>query len=295
MTNSLRNYYDRSAELNLRNPWYREQVERYLLRALRCDAFSDITTRKIIGRNVRCYGVIRARQAGMVAGCEEVMWLLRNEGLNIKAITKDGVNVKRDRMIIKIAGNARTVLSCERTALNILQRMSGIATITARCRELIGQRPLIAATRKTLLGALDKRAVAWGGGYTHRLGLYDGVLVKENHLALVDHDQLKAAHWHKKPFALEIASMAELKRAVVHYPQFTILLLDNFSVERLRVAMRWLKQQNFRKRYIIEASGGINLENIQNYARTGVDVLSLGFLTHSAPALDCSLDIIPFT
>jgi nicotinate-nucleotide pyrophosphorylase (carboxylating) len=190
-------------------------------------------------------------------------------------------------------GSARTILAVERSALNALQRLSGIATYTHRTIVAVDKRVVIAATRKTAWGGLDKRAVAHGGGLTHRLHLGDSVMVKDNHLVLLEHDTLQRARFGRLHASLEVASLAALKRAVIHYPQFTILLLDNFSPERLRLAMHWLDQQKLRRRYIVEASGGISPDNLSQYAKTGVDILSLGALTHSAAALDLSLDIMP--
>lgn len=275
----LDSYYDHSAELSLTKPWYREQVQRYVLAAMRSDATSDLTTKKIIPRQQHSQAVIRQNEPGILAGLEEVDWLLREH------------NIARKKL--KLLGRSRDILAVERTVLNTLQRLSGIATTTQRLVRKIGKYPLIAATRKTQWGGLDKRAVALGGGYTHRLGLFDGVLVKDNHLALADHDTLRRVRWGKQPAALEISSISQLKRAVIHYPQFQILLLDNFSPEKLKHIVRWLSQQNLRKKYILEASGGIKPDHIMLYAKTGVDVLSLGYLTHSTSALDISLDIIP--
>ncbi len=276
---NLKHYYDRSAELTLQHPWYREQVERYLLGALQSDAATDVTSKKLIPRHQTSQAVIRQNEPGVLVGIEEIGWLLRKHNLFLKKL--------------KISGRSRDILLVERTVLNTLQRLSGIATLTQQLVKKIGRYPLLAATRKTPWGALDKRAVALGGGYTHRLGLFDGILVKDNHLALVDHNTLRQVHWGKQSIALEVSSISQLKRAEIHYPQFQILLLDNFSPEKLKNIVRWLVQQNLRKKYILEASGGIRPDNIMEYARTGVDVLSLGYLTHSAPALDISLDIIP--
>lgn len=276
---NLRTYYDRSSELTLRNAWYREQVERYVLAAARSDAANDLTSKKLIPRQQRSQAVIQQQQIGQLAGLEEIDLLLRE------------YQITRKKM--RLIGRARDLLIIERTMLNTLQRLSGIATLTRQLVRKVGRYPLIAATRKTQWGALDKRAVALGGGYTHRLGLFDGVLVKDNHLALADHTTLQRVRWGKQPAALEVSSFSQLKRAVIHYPQFQILLLDNFSPEKVKSIVRWLIQQKLRKKYILEASGGIAPDNIMLYARTGVDVLSMGYLTHSAAALDISLDIIP--
>ncbi|MBI4407014.1 MAG: hypothetical protein HY565_00755 [Candidatus Kerfeldbacteria bacterium] len=275
----LDGYYDHSTSLHLRNPWYREQVERYVLAAMRSDAASDLTSKKIIPRQHRSQAMIRQNEPGVLAGLEEVDWLLREH------------NITRKKL--KLVGRSRDLLAVERTLLNTLQRLSGIATATQRLVRKVGKYPLIAATRKTQWGALDKRAVALGGGYTHRLGLFDGILVKDNHLALADHDTLRRVRWGKQLAALEISSISELKRAVIHYPQFQILLLDNFSPEKVKTIVRWLTEQKLRKKYILEASGGITPLTIVQYAKTGVDVLSIGYLTHSSPALDLSLDILP--
>lgn len=276
---NLRQYYDRSAELHLRNPWYREQVQRYVIDACASDTSSDITTKKIVAKKLRCQAIIQPKHPGCIVGLEEIDLLLRD------------YDIVRKKM--RLFGKARNLLQIERTMLNTLQRLSGIATLTRQLVSKVGRYPLIAATRKTQWGALDKRAVASGGGYTNRLGLFDGVLVKDNHLALTDHTTLQRVHWGKQPAALEVSSVSQLKRAVIYYPQFQILLLDNFSSEKVKSIVRWLVQQKLRKKYILEASGGITPENILPYARSGVDVLSLGYLTHSAPALDISLDIIP--
>lgn len=272
-------YYDRSAELHLHNPWYREQVERYVLGALRSDASNDITSKKLLAKPVRCQAVIHQKQPGVLAGIDEVTWLAKQRNVILKGR--------------KLSGRARDILAIERTLLNTVQRLSGIATLTQQLVKKVGKYPLVAATRKTQWGALDKKAVALGGGYTHRLNLADGVMVKDNHLALVDHDLLKQARWGKQLATLEISSISQLKRAVVHYPQFKILLLDNFTPEKIKAIVAWLNQQKLRKQYVLEASGGINPDNIARYAKTGVDVLSIGYLTHSAKALDISLDLIP--
>ncbi|HBY73957.1 MAG TPA: carboxylating.nicotinate-nucleotide diphosphorylase [Candidatus Kerfeldbacteria bacterium] len=276
---NIKQYYDRSAELTLQHPWYREQVERYLLGALHSDATTDVTSKKLIPRHQTSQAVIRQNQPGVLAGVEEIGWLLRKHNLFLKKL--------------KISGRSRDILLVERTVLNTLQRLSGIATLTQQLIKKIGRYPLIAATRKTQWGALDKKAVALGGGYTHRLGLFDGVLVKDNHLALAEHDVLKHVRWGKQLAGIEVGSISQLKRVILHYPQFQILLLDNFPPEKIQGIVRWLTQQKLRKKYILEASGGITPENIMGYARTDVDVLSIGYLTHSAPALDISLDIIP--
>ncbi|MFA6475470.1 MAG: carboxylating nicotinate-nucleotide diphosphorylase [Patescibacteria group bacterium] len=282
---NISSYYDRSSELTMTHPWYREQVERYIAGALASDAYYDNTSKKLISRNQQCQAQIIQKQPGVIAGLDEVIWLLKRENIS--------VTLGKKAVLLKLSGNARSILRCERTVLNTLQRLSGIATLTKQCVQMVQDKVKIAATRKTAWGGLDKKAVSLGGGLTHRLHLGDGIMVKDNHLALLDHASLKKANFGKQLCELEIDSIAQLKRAVVQYPQFQILLLDNFSPNKLLYAVHWLAKHKLRNKYILEASGNINLTNIKIYAKTGVDVISMGFLTHSVKALDISLDIIP--
>lgn len=293
MRPSLLQYYDRAEALTLNSPWYREQVERYILGFYRSDAQTDIVSRKLIGRTQTAQGVIVAKQAGVIAGLTEIAWLCKREDLQIQLKVSDGKAVKAGTILLKLRGNARKILQVERTVLNTLQHLSGIATRTAQYRRLMKPGVALAATRKTLWGGLDKKAVALGGGFTHRLHLGDGVMIKDNHLALIDHAVLQKAQWGKQLCELEVSSLAQLKRAAVHYPQFRVIMLDNFTPDKIRLAIRWLEEQHIRKNYILEASGGIQISNLKSFSQTGVDVISMGALTHSAPALDISLDIIP--
>ncbi len=285
-------FYDRSSELSLSKPWYRAQVERFVLGNLDSDAYSDQTSKKLIPRTLVATAYITTKQAGVIAGLAEISWLCKREGLTIQLYVKDGRGVKANAKIIKIVGNARTILRVERTVLNTLQHLSGIATRTRHYLHNVKPGVLLAATRKTLWGGLDKKAVALGGGYTHRLHLGDGVMVKDNHIALVEHTTLQNTRWEKQLCELEVDSLAQLKRAVIHYPQFRILMLDNFSPEKIRLAVRWMEQQHVRQHYILEASGGIHIGNLKAFSYSGVDVVSMGALTHSAPALDLSLELI---
>lgn len=290
---NAKHYYDRSAELTLSHPWYREQVERFVLKSYYSDATNDLTAKQLIARQRNCKAQVIAKQVGIIAGLEEVLWLCKHEGVQAKTALKDGQKVPAGKIILKLECNARTLLKLERTALNTLQHLSGVATLTKRYVDLVAGHVLVAATRKTVWGALDKKAVAAGGGYTHRLHLADGVLVKDNHWALLEHDELKSARWGKQLCGLEVASFTQLKRAVVHYPQFKVIMLDNFTPDKVKQAIQWLTTQKVRRQYTIEASGGINFSTIKAFAKTGADVLSIGALTHSATALDLSLDIIP--
>jgi len=291
---NLRQHYDQSHLLTLDHAWYREQVKRYVLDAIYSDASTDLTAKRLLKRSTQCIGQIICKQTGVVAGLQEITWVAQKLGLSIKTKVVDGNKIKPKQVIAVLKGSARTMLGAERTLLNTMQHLSGVATVTQQLVQQVGKKPIVCATRKTLLGALDKRAVAVGGGYTHRLGLFDGVMVKDNHQALVNIKLLKQTSWPKTvSTTIEISSFTQLKQCLVHYPFYQVLLLDNFTPVQLKQAVRWLLKIKQRQNFILEASGGITPQNIEQFAKTGVDAMSLGYLTHSAPALDISLDIIP--
>jgi len=196
-----------------------------------------------------------------------------------------------------IRHNARVILSCERVILNFLQRMSGIATLTRRFVEAIsGTKARILDTRKTAPGLrmLDKYAVRCGGGQNHRLDLSDGVLIKNNHIALAGGiiPALDRAHKNRRgeqPIQAEVRSLEELEQALAHGAE--AILLDNMSPEEVRRAVE--RCSTLERRPPLESSGGISLENVRAYAETGVDFISVGALTHSAQAVDMSLRVVP--
>src|SRR5438067_12323461 len=209
----------------------------------------------------------------------------------------DGVRLHDRQAIAVIRHNARVILSCERVILNLLQRMSGIATTTRRYVDAIaGTKARILDTRKTVPGLrmLDKYAVRCGGGQNHRLDLSDGVLIKNNHIALAGGivPALERAHRNRRgsqPIEIEIRTLAELEDALAHGAE--AVLLDNMSVEDVKEAVgRCARAQ---RHVPVECSGGINLENVRAYAQAGVDFISVGALTHSAVAVDMSLRVTP--
>ena len=209
----------------------------------------------------------------------------------------DGVRLHRGQAIAVIRHNARVILSCERVILNFLQRMSGIATLTRRFVDKIaGTKTRILDTRKTVPGLriLDKYAVTCGGGHNHRLDLSDGVLIKNNHIAMAGGvaQALERAHRNRRgeqPIEIEVRTMAELEEALQHGGE--ALLLDNMTPDLVRACVERVKSHS--RRIPLEASGGINLENVRLYAETGVDYISVGALTHSPTAVDLSLRILP--
>jgi nicotinate-nucleotide pyrophosphorylase (carboxylating) len=209
----------------------------------------------------------------------------------------DGVRLQAGRAVANIRHNARVILSCERVILNFLQRLSGIATLTRKYVETVaGTKARILDTRKTAPGlrALDKYAVRCGGGQNHRLDLSDGVLIKNNHIALAGGiiPALEAAHRNrqgKQPIEIEVRTLAELEEALTHGAE--AVLVDNMTADDVRKAVVRCAQQE--KRVPVECSGGIKLENIRAYAETGVDFISVGALTHSVSAVDMSLRVSP--
>jgi nicotinate-nucleotide pyrophosphorylase (carboxylating) len=209
----------------------------------------------------------------------------------------DGVRLRKGQSIAVIVHNARVILSCERVILNIMQRMSGIATLTRRYVDAVeGTKAIILDTRKTVPGlrVLDKYSVTCGGGHNHRLDLSDGVLIKNNHIALAGSavEALQRALHNRRgsqQVEIEVRSLDELDAVLEHGAE--AVLLDNMSPDQVRQAVERVRKLEFP--VPLEASGGITLENIRAYAETGVNFISVGALTHSVPAVDLSMRIGP--
>jgi nicotinate-nucleotide pyrophosphorylase (carboxylating) len=259
--------------------------------------FSDITTAFTPDKKVNAE--IIARQEGIVSGIEELMVLFKAFGIAAVAKKKDGAKIKKDETIIALKGSSRDILTVERTALNLLSRMSGISTLTKKyvdAAKKVNPKIKVAATRKTtpLLAFFEKKAVKIGGGDTHRLSLEDEVLIKNNHLRMFKSVR-EAVETAKKEtsFAYKIEVEVRNKEDAVTASLVgaDIILLDNIKPTEIKAAVALLEAKKLRSRVLIEASGGINLENISEYAKTGVDVLSVGALTHSAQSLNINLRI----
>lgn len=270
-----------------------------LLSFIREDApFGDITSDAVIGDTV-CHARIVARQEGVIAGLEEAAFLFRHFGVTVYPRAADGDAVQSGAVVLDLDGPARSVLLVERTALNIMGRMSGIATRTRRCVLLLGQAGSgcrIAATRKTAPGLrkIDKKAVATGGGDPHRLSLSDGILIKDNHLALVPiSEAVRAAKRASVYRNVEVEVTTPEDAVVAADAGADILLLDNMSPAQVTATLALLEEQGPEKRVLIEVSGGITEENLITYALPGIDIISAGILTHSVKNFDLSLDIIP--
>ena len=263
----------------------------------------DITTLLTIPRGIIVEAEVVAREKGVAAGVEEVSAFLEELGFETNALVSDGSEIEKGTTIMRISGDARTLLSTERTILNLLSRMSGIATKTRNIIEKVrhtGYETRIACTRKVAPGLLyfDKKAVMLGGGDTHRLHLDDLVLVKDNHLAIIGEvgEAVKRARntvSFSKKIEVEVSSEKDASEAVEAGAD--IVMLDNFSPQKIKEAISLLAKKGLRDRVLIEASGGINEENVIEYAATGADILSLGEITDSVKALDMSLDVVRVT
>ena len=271
---------------------------RLLLSFIEEDApFGDITSEAIIGGE-SCHAVISAKEGGVISGLEEAEDLFRYFGLKTSRHMNDGDTIVSGMVVLTIDGAAKGILLVERTALNILGRMSGIATRTRHMVNLVeecGCRCRIAATRKTAPGLrkLDKKAVETGGGDPHRLSLSDGILIKDNHLALVPLEtaiaRAKACSLYRK-IEVEVQSTDAAVRAA--QAGADILLFDNMPVEMVQASLRNLDDKGLREKVLVELSGGITEKNLREYLTCDVDLISTGVLTHSVMNFDFSLDIV---
>jgi len=289
--------------------WNSRRITAVIENALQEDrATRDATSYACIDPGQRATGTILAKQDCILAGIGCVARILDVYAELDGAVTShyevtthpeifDGVRLHKSQSVAVIRHNARVVLSCERVILNFMQRLSGIATLTRKFVDAVaGTHARILDTRKTMPGlrTLDKYAVRCGGGQNHRLDLSDGVLIKNNHIALAGGvgPALERAHQNRRGeqvIEIEVRSLDELEEALKHGAE--AILLDNMPVEMVKRAVERCSQAS---RHIpLEVSGGINLENVRAYGETGVNFISVGALTHSAPAVDMSLRVGP--
>jgi nicotinate-nucleotide pyrophosphorylase (carboxylating) len=259
----------------------------------------DITTSATIPAGHLSIGTFISKGRFTVAGLPFVKrtFLLVDSGLNFKLKSKDGDSLKKGEVIAEVKGSTRSILMAERVALNILQRLSGIATLTKSfVNRVKGSGVKILDTRKTAPGLryLDKYAVKMGGGHNHRFGLYDEILIKDNHIEAAGgiENAIRLARQGKgrgKKVEVEAGSLSEVNQALS--AKADIIMLDNMPLDRMKKAVLLIR--NSSKTITIEASGNVSLDNVRSMAKTGVDCISVGALTHSAPAADISLKILP--
>lgn len=256
----------------------------------------DVTTDAIVPETLPASAALVARKPGVVAGLDVAVHAFRllDPNMSVKVESPDGAKVAAGATIATFTGKARALLTAERTALNFLCHLSGIATATAHlCAAIEGNRARIVCTRKTTPGlrALEKYAVRMGGGGNHRFGLDDAVLIKDNHIAIaggirpaVEKARKHAGHLTK--IEVEVDTLAQLEEVLAL--EVDVVLLDNMSPATLSEAVKMIDG-----RCIAEASGNVTRETVAAIAASGVDLISVGWLTHSAPALDIGLDFLP--
>jgi len=280
----------------------KEKAFPIIISALKEDIGSgDITSSLVFEKDVSLLAHIVAKEGCVLAGIDVARWIFDavDEKLSFTALCKDGGRIKKDKRVISVKGSAKNILSAERTVLNFLGHFSGIATLTsAFVKEARGTNAKIYGTRKTIPGLreLEKYAVSAGGGFNFRIGLWDGVRIKDNHLdgmrvkgegsgvKCIRDSVMMFKNRGYKNVEVEVESIAEFKEALEAGAD--IIMLDNMKAEDIRKAVK-LKGANV----ILEASGGVSLENIKKIAKTGVDRISIGKLTHSAPSVDFSLEV----
>lgn len=254
----------------------------------------DITSQATIPPGARAVATFGARKAGVVAGlplARRAMWAMSGE-IRFSELVPDGARVKAGDVIARVEGPARAVLSAERVALNFLGRLSGVASATALFADRIAHtKAKIVCTRKTTPGlrAFEKYAVRCGGGTNHRFGLDDAILIKDNHIAVCGSvaeavRRAKAFAGHLVKIEVEVDGLDQLREALTEGPD--VVLLDNMAPDMLRAAVAIAAG-----RAVLEASGGVTLDSVAAIAETGVDLISTGWITHSAPVLDIGLDI----
>lgn len=307
--------YDRSFFLRTRNPEYLKGVRRFFQNLLGEDlGDGDITTNEIL-KDEKTKERIISNESGVLAGGEEFRWLYRENDISVKPLKKDGEFFERKETLFEIEGPKKRIFYLERTGLNILQRMSGVATETREIVEKVrkaGYELAIAGTRKTPWGYLDKKAVTVGSGFSHRLGLWESFLIKDNHLDSLARQGVqnpisftleKAWESRKKTVFIEIEAK-NAKEAMEAAGKFRelqteskekkpcIIMLDNVKPEDIGKIVQELKENGLYDHVLLEASGGVMKENILEYAKAGVDVCSLGYLTHSPKSIDISQKIL---
>jgi len=259
----------------------------------------DVTSRAVIPADQLGKAVLLSRATGVLAGVAAASLVFEaiDPRVIFRPILRDGQRIAHGSPIASVSGSLRSILAAERTALNFLQHLSGIATETNRYVEAVAGLPCrILDTRKTTPGwrLLEKYAVRSGGGSNHRMGLYDGILIKDNHLAaLCDKGdpigyafQAMLQQRGSEPVDIEVDNLAQFKRVL---NGSRMILLDNMSLDDLREAVRLRNAEG--ASVLLEASGGITLANVRSIAETGVDRISIGAITHSAPALDIALEL----
>ncbi|MEK6869642.1 MAG: carboxylating nicotinate-nucleotide diphosphorylase, partial [Nanoarchaeota archaeon] len=277
-------FWDRSRNLDIDNKEYANYVNKIINETLQEDvSYGDVTTNSLINKNKNIKAVIIAKQDGIIAGIDEISSILKNKKIKFNKNKKDGDKIKNNGAILEIYGNARKILSYERTLLNILQRMSGIATMTYNTKKLIKNNCFISGTRKTLFNLIDKKAISVGGGLTHRLNLSDSMLIKDNHLKLLNDNIEKAlilAAKKAKYTEIEVKNEKEALEAaetilILGSNNLFAIMFDNMKASIIKNTIKKINNRlnNYNKKIknkrivLFEASGNINEKNILEYSK----------------------------
>lgn len=282
------------------------------------DANTDVTIAAVGKNDIPVKAIVKAKEAGVLAGLNEVLSFYADHRITVNALKNDGEKLKKGDIIAELAGTQSDLLKVERTGLNMLQRMSGIATRTRRLVKITGKFGVrIVGTRKTLINAMDKKAIILGGGLPHRYGLYDAILIKDNHLSAISRESAVenpvvtalerafAFQGNPRPAFIEIetSSPKEAMDAAETYSSLVnqrasqgdipfIIMLDNMTPSKIKRIVKKLKKRELHDLVLLEASGGITEKKLKNYSKSGVDAISIGAITHSVSALDISQKIL---
>lgn len=261
--------------------------------------FGDISSESVIPKNLKVTGFIVSKDVGIAAGMDIVEDIFKSYGIRVAKKVEDGQEIEKGDILFNFSGDARTILLLERTVLNISMRMSGVATSTNEITKIVhnvNPNIIIAGTRKTspAFSHFDKAAIKIGGGDPHRYALDDMVLIKDNHIAIAGSplEALKSAKNNvsfSKKIEIEVGTIEDAIEVAKNGAD--IVMLDNFDPDKVKECIKRLKELNLRNNVLIEVSGGITKDNILNYAPLNIDIISLGYLTHSARSLDFSLKI----
>ncbi len=261
--------------------------------------WGDITSELLIPEDIEGVGIVRAKEPGVMCGGDEARELVELMDLSVKILKEDGQVFDKDETLLELRGKVRKILAVERVLLNLLAHMCGVATLTRRIVERVrsvNPSVKVAATRKTLPGLrfFEKKAVRVGGGDTHRYDLSGMVLIKDNHISVLG--DVKSAVEKAKTsasFAVKVEVEVSTVKAAIDGARAgaDVLMLDNMSVSEIREVIKTLETVGLRERVLLEASGRITEENVVDYAATGVDIISIGEITHSAKSIDMSLDV----
>ncbi|MBU0712451.1 carboxylating nicotinate-nucleotide diphosphorylase [bacterium] len=305
--NVIRNAFDAADELDLSRSSYRDTVNSFLKKMIDEDVDSgDVSLIPRQSYESALKAKIIAKSPAVIAGLDETIYFASRHDLQIQSDFKNGDLVKSGDILLRVTGKAAEILTLERSILNILQRLSGIATTTKSYVDTIaGTNTFIVGTRKTLWGLLDKHAIQCGGGLTHRLGLHDAAMLKENHLAVLRNSdnpdalrnavtQMISAYPYLRFIEIEVSNADEFRAILGYLKNITapfpfVIMFDHFEPDQIHTLINEAKSKKLYNHILFEASGNITLDTIRSFAESGVDVISVGALTHSVTSADFSL------